>query len=217
MPHPEHRACRIDSVTCAIVTVSDTRTMETDISGALIRERLESQRHKIVSYDILRDEPSEVREHVLLLCEKEACQVVLLTGGTGLAPRDTTYELIMSILEKRLDGFGELFRMLSFRQIGAAAMLSRASAGVCRRALVFSMPGSPEAVRLAMDELIQPHLGHIAWLLRSPLTPFDRRPALWQAANFRAVFVFVWRLRNRIRAMFPRRPRAMAASTIATF
>ncbi|MGB2986122.1 MAG: molybdenum cofactor biosynthesis protein B, partial [Phycisphaerae bacterium] len=132
MREPDDHAKRIDSVTCAVVTVSDTRTPETDKSGALIRERLESAGHRVFSYEILPDEPSQVRSRVLALCGENACQAVLLTGGTGLARRDTTYEAISAILEKELDGFGELFRMLSYEEIGPAAILSRATAGVCR-------------------------------------------------------------------------------------
>lgn len=161
----EHHAGRIDSVACAILTVSDTRTADTDKSGPLIRERLESAGHRVCSYLIIPDEPSQVRDRVIALCSEETCQAILLTGGTGPAPRDTTYEAITSILEKRLDGFGELFRMLSYQQIGAAAMLSRATAGVCRSTLVFSIPGSTKAVRLAMDKLILPQIGHLVWLL----------------------------------------------------
>ena len=161
----EHHAGRIDSVACAVLTVSDTRTADTDKSGPLIRERLESAGHRVCSYQIIPDEPLQVRDRVVALCSEETCQAVLLTGGTGLAPRDTTYEAITSILEKRLDGFGELFRMLSYQQIGAAAMLSRATAGVCRSTLVFSIPGSTGAVRLAMDKLILPQIGHLVWLL----------------------------------------------------
>ncbi len=158
-------AGRVDSVACAVVTVSDTRTPQTDKSGTLVRERLEAAGHRVVSYEIIRDEPSLVGKRVLALSGQEMCQTVLLTGGTGLAPRDSTYEAITSILEKRLEGFGELFRMLSYEEIGAGAMLSRAVAGVCRSTAIFSMPGSTGAVRLAMDKLIVPRIGHLVWLL----------------------------------------------------
>ncbi len=165
MPDAKHMAQRVHSVACAVLTVSDTRTCETDKSGALIRERLTSAGHRVHCYEIMPDEPTQVRDRVLSFCSEEACRAVLLTGGTGLAPRDTTYEAIISILDKRLDGFGELFRMLSYEQVGAAAMLSRATAGVCRSTLVFSMPGASSAVALAMDKLILPELGHLASLL----------------------------------------------------
>lgn len=168
MPDPEHRAKKVDSVACAIITVSDTRTPETDKSGALIRERLQSAGHRALHYEIIPDEPSRVSDHVLAFCRNDACQAVLLSGGTGLAPRDTTYEAVSALFEKRLEGFGELFRMLSYADIGAAAMLSRASAGLCRSTLVFSMPGSTPAVRLAMDKLVIPQLGHLVWLVSHP-------------------------------------------------
>ncbi len=161
----EHRAKRIDSVACAVVTVSDTRTERTDQSGSFIRERLESAGHRVVSYEIVPDDPERVRDRVRVLCENRACRAILLTGGTGLAPRDTTYEAVSSLFEKRLDGFGELFRMLSYEDIGSAAMLSRATAGLRNSTLIFSMPGSTGAVQLAMDKLILPQLGHLASLV----------------------------------------------------
>lgn len=161
----EHRANTIDSVACAVFCVSDTRTPQTDKSGVFIQERLKSAGHKVVSYEIVRDEPDAVASRVRALCDDAACHAVLLTGGTGLAPRDTTYEAIRGLLDKTLDGFGELFRMLSYGEVGSAAMLSRATAGVHQSTMVFSMPGSTAAVRLAMDKLILPEIGHLAWLL----------------------------------------------------
>ncbi len=165
MTEVEHHAKRVESVACAVVTVSDTRTAESDESGAIIRQLLESAGHRVAGYEIIPDEPLRVRDRVLALCGDEECHAIMLTGGTGLAARDTTYEAVTAILDKRLDGFGELFRMLSYEQIGSAAMLSRATAGVCQSTLVFSMPGSTGAVRLAMEKLIVPQLGHIAWVL----------------------------------------------------
>jgi len=156
----------VESVACAIITVSDTRTAETDQSGALIRELLVKAGHRVVGYEIVRDEPHLVSERVRLLCANAGCQVVLLTGGTGIASRDSTYEAVSNLLEKRLDGFGELFRMLSYQEIGAAAMLSRATAGVLNGTAVFSMPGSTAAVRLAMEKLIIPQIGHLGALLK---------------------------------------------------
>jgi molybdenum cofactor biosynthesis protein B len=166
MPPNDHQAQEVPCVDCAIITVSDTRTPDTDTSGTLIRELLMKSGHRVIGYEIVPDEPSRVRERVAALCAGGACQAVILTGGTGLAPRDTTYEAVASLLEKRIDGFGELFRMLSFQEIGAAAMLSRAVAGVCRGTVVFSLPGSTAAVHLAMERFILPQLGHIVWLLK---------------------------------------------------
>ncbi len=168
MAEAQHRARRVESVACAVITVSDSRTAETDTSGALIRERLESAGHRISAFEVIKDEPEQVRLRVLAHCDDPACAAVLLNGGTGLSPRDTTYEAVAALLTKKLDGFGELFRSLSFEEIGSAAMLSRATAGVCRSTIVFSMPGSTDAVRLAMDRLILPELGHLAWLVQQP-------------------------------------------------
>jgi molybdenum cofactor biosynthesis protein B len=162
----DHQKARVDSVACAVLTVSDTRTEATDESGRLIRERLTGAGHRVVRHEIVRDELVQVRSLVEAICAEQAVQAVLLTGGTGIAVRDTTFEAVAPLLEKRLDGFGELFRMLSFRDIGAPALLSRAVAGVRERTVIFVMPGSTAAVRLAMDELILPVLGHTAGLLR---------------------------------------------------
>ena len=165
MASSEHGTNNIANVRCAVITVSDTRTRETDTSGQLIRERLESAGHAVIRHEILPDDPGIVRKLITELCDDRACQAVLLTGGTGLAPRDTTYEAIAALLDKRLDGFGELFRMLSYNEMGAPAMLSRATAGVCGSTLIFSMPGSTGAVRLAMEKLILPELGHLTALV----------------------------------------------------
>jgi molybdenum cofactor biosynthesis protein B len=160
----EHRARGTRQVTCAILTVSDTRTPETDTSGAIARDLLVRAGHRVVTHEILPDEPERVRARVEgWLGDVEA---VVVNGGTGLAPRDTTYEAIVGLLDKRLDGFGELFRMLSYEQIGAAAMLSRAVAGVARGTVVVSMPGSTAAVELAMSKLVLPELGHMVKLAR---------------------------------------------------
>ena len=166
MPPNDHHAQKVTCVDCAIVTVSDTRTPDSDTSGALIRELLTKSGHRVVGHEIVPDEPSQVRERVVALCAGGTCQAVILTGGTGLSPRDTTYEVVVTLLEKRIDGFGELFRMLSFQEIGPAAMLSRAVAGVCRGTVVFSLPGSTGAVRLGMERLILPQLAHMVWLLQ---------------------------------------------------
>lgn len=157
----EHRAASPDSVACAILTVSDTRTPETDSSGALARQLLEAAGHRVVAYRIVRDEPAEIGPAIAAWADDPAVQAILSNGGTGIAGRDTTYDAIAGLLEKRIDGFGELFRMLSYTEIGPAAMLSRAVAGTCRGRLVVAMPGSSNAVRLAMTKLIVPELGHL--------------------------------------------------------
>jgi molybdenum cofactor biosynthesis protein B len=162
----EHRARGARSVACAILTVSDTRTPETDTSGAMTRDLLDQAGHRVVAQAILPDEPERVRAHVLELLSDAGVEAVLVNGGTGIAARDTTYEAIAGLLEKRLDGFGELFRVLSYEQIGAAAMLSRAVAGVALGTVVASMPGSTAAVELAMTKLLIPELGHMVKLAR---------------------------------------------------
>jgi molybdenum cofactor biosynthesis protein B len=159
------------SVRCAVVTISDTRTLENDTGGALLMAELGRGGHEVVDRRILRDEPAAVRAHLAALAERGDVEVVITTGGTGITDRDSTYEAIAGLLEKRLDGFGELFRMLSFHEIGAAAMLSRAVAGTYRRMIVAALPGSPDAVRLALEKLLLPELAHMAWLAR----PKERR------------------------------------------
>jgi molybdopterin adenylyltransferase len=159
--HIEHRAHGPASVACFVLTVSDTRTAETDTSGRAIRELLEQGGHRVSGHAIVRDEPSQVRERVLAQCANGATQVIITTGGTGITSRDGTYEAVHELLEKRLDGFGELFRMLSYEEIGSAAMMSRATAGSTRGKVVFVLPGSENAVRLAMTRLIIPELAHV--------------------------------------------------------
>jgi molybdopterin adenylyltransferase len=159
----QHRDNAPDVVGCAIVTVSDTRTPETDKSGAIIRDRLERAGHNVVGYSIVPDEPAQISMLLDQLCDRADCQAVIFNGGTGISTRDTTYDVIAGRLEKTLVGFGELFRMLSYEEIGAAAMLSRATAGVYRGRLVFSTPGSSNAVALAMDKLIANEIAHLVY------------------------------------------------------
>ena len=142
-----------------VLTVSDTRTVETDESGNTCISLVESAGHVVAGRAILPDDPARVEAH----CRAIAPEVdaILINGGTGIASRDTTYEAVAKILEKRLDGFGELFRMLSFAQVGSKAIASRAIAGVVGKTLIFSMPGSTKAVRLAMERLVCPELGHL--------------------------------------------------------
>lgn len=158
-----HREQARRSVTCAVVTVSDTRTEVTDTSGHAMQELLRAAGHAIGHYGIVKDEPDQIRALLADLARKNQVQAVLFNGGTGISRRDTTYDTLSGMLEKRLDGFGELFRMLSFQEIGAAAMLSRAVAGTYKDLIVFSTPGSSGAVRLAMEKLILPELAHVVW------------------------------------------------------
>ena len=161
MSQAEHKARAPISVRCFIVTVSDTRTEETDTSGRAIAELLDAAGHIVTGRAIVKDEASLVREAVRRQLASPDVQAIIATGGTGITSRDSTYEAISALLEKRLDGFGELFRMLSFEQIGAAAMMSRACAGLAAGHIVVSLPGSEAAVRLAMERLLIPELGHL--------------------------------------------------------
>lgn len=156
---------RQEPIRCAIITISDTRTQANDTSGALIREIVEASGHTVTHYQIVRDEPDELAEAIQAAIARSQCEVLLTNGGTGIARRDTTIEAVEPLLDKHLPGFGELFRMLSYAQIGAGAMLSRATAGVIGRRLIFCMPGSSNAVRLAMETLILPELPHLVWEL----------------------------------------------------
>lgn len=157
----EHRAQAPASVRCVVVTVSDTRTRETDTSGRAIEELLVAAGHTVVGRHLVPDDPLQLRGLLDGLLEAPDVQVVLTTGGTGISSRDGTYEVVSGLLEKRLDGFGELFRMISYQEVGAAAMLSRACAGLARRRIVVAMPGSQAAVRLAMEKLVLPEIGHL--------------------------------------------------------
>jgi len=154
-----HRADAPASVRVFVLTISDTRTDATDTSGAAIVEALTAAGHVVTGKKILRDDPAPVAEAVR--GATVSSDAIITTGGTGITTRDSTFEAISRLLEKRLDGFGELFRMLSYQEIGAAAMLSRACAGTIRKTIVFSLPGSEKAVRLAMTKLIVPELGHV--------------------------------------------------------
>lgn len=156
-----HGAGDSASVGVAILTVSDTRTPETDQSGALVADLCRAAGHTVAERSIVPDDPDRVAAAVEGLLSRDDVEAVLVNGGTGISGRDRTHEAIASLLEKRLDGFGELFRHLSFQQIGPAAMLSRAVAGVAARRPIFSIPGSTAAVRLAMERLILPTLGHL--------------------------------------------------------
>lgn len=167
MGHREHRSRGPAAVACAVLTISDSRDRTTDASGAFIRRALERAGHSVVDSTILKDEPRLIVASLKALAERAEARVVLLTGGTGIGSRDSTFEAVASLLEKRLDGFGEIFRTLSYRSIGSAAMLSRAVAGTYRGMVLFSMPGSEAAVRLAMTRLILPELRHVAGLVES--------------------------------------------------
>ena len=160
----EHRREAVKGVRCAVLTISDTRRAETDVSGRAIVELLEADGHVVAKRQILRDEPKDV--HDAVVAQLAGVDAVITTGGTGITSRDSTYEAVVGLFEKRLDGFGEIFRMLSYDEIGSAAMLSRACAGVARGTIIFLLPGAENAVHLAMTKLILPELGHLVRELR---------------------------------------------------
>jgi molybdopterin adenylyltransferase len=157
----QHRAQAPVSLRCAVITVSDTRTNETDTGGKAVVDYLTAAGHTVVGKEIIPDEPDRMRPLVLSLAERGDVDVVLLTGGTGIGSRDQTFETISGLLTKPLPGYGEIFRWLSFEDVGPAAMLSRATGGLVGRTVVLTMPGSPAAVRLAMEKLIVPEIGHL--------------------------------------------------------
>lgn len=156
----QHRAEGRISVSVAVLTVSDTRSRDDDSSGRLIREHLGFRGHEIVAYEIVPDEEVAIRETLNGWLSDATIQAIIVNGGTGIAGRDVTIPVVKSLIEKEIPGFGEIFRMLSYQEVGAASMLSRATAGVCRDTLIFALPGSANAVRLALEKLIGPELGH---------------------------------------------------------
>jgi molybdenum cofactor biosynthesis protein B len=162
----QHRCESPKSVRCSVVTVSDTRTLETDRGGKLVVELLTTGGHQVVAREIVRDDPREIGPLVRRLADPNATDAVLITGGTGIAARDQTFETISGLLTKTMPGYGELFRMLSYADIGPAAMLSRAVGGVINNVIVLTMPGSVAAVQLAMEKLIVPEVGHLVYEAR---------------------------------------------------
>jgi molybdopterin adenylyltransferase len=161
MSQAEHKARAPQSVRCCVVTVSDTRTEATDASGRAIADLLAAAGHVVLGRTIVKDEPALVRATLERQLAGDGVQAIITTGGTGITSRDNTYEVVSALLQKRLDGFGELFRMLSFEQIGPAAMMSRACAGLVSGRILVSLPGSEAAARLAMERLVIPELGHL--------------------------------------------------------
>lgn len=164
MSSESHKATSPKTVRCFVLTISDTRTEANDTSGDAIVGLLEEGGHAVVGRQIVRDDPGAVRD--VVVAQAPNADVIITTGGTGITSRDSTYEAIAALLEKRLDGFGELFRFLSYDQIGSAAMLTRACAGTIGGTAVFSLPGSEQAVRLGVTKLILPELGHVVRELR---------------------------------------------------
>lgn len=163
IPHPDSQAIALN---CAIITVSDTRTTATDKSGQIIQQLLQDAGHNIAEYTIIKDEPQQIQEWLQKLNTADNIDAIIVNGGTGIAPRDTTYDVISDWLDKTLPGFGEIFRWLSYQEIGSRAIASRAVAGVKNNQLIFSLPGSSNAVKLAMTQLILPELNHLVKQLK---------------------------------------------------
>jgi len=149
------------TVSCAVITLSDTRTLETDVSGKTIVQLLSQSQHRVVFHEVLKDEPERLKMCLNQLLARDDIDAILTNGGTGVSRRDQTIGVVDAVIEHPLPGFGELFRMLSYQQIGSGAMLSRASGGIAKGKLIFAMPGSPAAVELAMTKLILPEIKHL--------------------------------------------------------
>jgi molybdopterin adenylyltransferase len=157
----EHKAKGKRSINCFVVTVSDTREESTDQSGQLIKSLLAGEQHQLAGYRIVKDEPAQIEALLREALAQESVEAIIVNGGTGISPRDGTYEVIAGLLDKRLDGFGEIFRYLSYQDIGSAALMSRAVAGSAHGKVLISLPGSKGAVSLAMEKLILPELRHM--------------------------------------------------------
>jgi molybdopterin adenylyltransferase len=161
MSQDEHKARAPRSVRCFVITVSDTRTEDNDTGGRAVADLLTTAGHDVAGRTIVKDDPELVRGTIERQLAHPDVQAIILTGGTGITSRDSTYEVVTGLLQKRIDGFGELFRRLSYDAIGPAAMMSRACAGLVAGHIVISLPGSESAVRLAMEKLLLPELGHL--------------------------------------------------------
>jgi molybdenum cofactor biosynthesis protein B len=159
--HHDHKDHAPSSIGCMIITCSDTRTQETDTSGQLIHSLLEARGHTVVGYHLVKDDPAQIQLWIARATVNDAVQAIIINGGTGISRRDSTFEAVDEMLEKRLAGFGEIFRLLTYQDIGSPAIMSRATAGVIKGRVLFSTPGSENAVRLAMEKLILPELGHL--------------------------------------------------------
>jgi molybdopterin adenylyltransferase len=160
-PHHEHKSHAPSSIGCVVITCSDTRTTETDTSGYRIMHMLKDAGHSVVAYYLIKDEPAKIKAKIKSAVADKKVQAIIVNGGTGISKRDSTFEAVDAMLEKRLVGFGEIFRYLTYQDIGSPAIMSRATAGIIKGRVLFSIPGSENAVRLAMEKLILPELGHL--------------------------------------------------------
>ena len=161
MGYHEHKTHENKTVGCAVLVTSDSRTEETDESGKLIKQRLLDKGHKVVYYTILKNDAAVLKNKIIELIKQEEVQVIITSGGTGLSHKDVTVDTVQSMLEKQLDGFGELFRQLTYQELGTASIMSRATAGIINGKVIICFPGSLGAVTLAMDKIILPEIGHL--------------------------------------------------------
>lgn len=161
MSYQEHKKKAPQSVNCAVLTISDSRTERDDESGKLIKQKLTENGHRVISYSILKNDKDSIENEIHELVRQKELQVIITSGGTGASHRDITVETISMILEKKLDGFGELFRFLSYQEIGTSSIMSRAVAGVAGGKVILCLPGSSGAANLAMDKIILPEIGHM--------------------------------------------------------
>jgi molybdenum cofactor biosynthesis protein B len=159
--YEDHRAEGPDAVTCGVITVSDTRTTETDTSGKLLQNMLQDCGHQVPFMRIVKDDASQIRDALEAACNDPDVQVVITNGGTGITKRDTTYDVVVGMIEKEMPGFGELFRFVSYQDIGTAAILTRATAGTCRDTIIMTLPGSGNACRTGMEKIILPEISHM--------------------------------------------------------
>ena len=157
------------TVNCTVVTISDTRREETDTSGQRIKELLLEAGHRIAAYTIVPDEPHQIKLYVQRMAESGVCEAAILNGGTGLSARDQTFDIVSQLIDKPIPGFGELFRHLSYQDVGPKAILSRAVAGTSKRVVIYSVPGSTPAVELAVTRIILPTLAHTVAVVRNEL------------------------------------------------
>lgn len=157
----EHKSHAPSSIGCMVITCSDSRTPETDASGRRIMHMLKDTGHAVVAYHLVKDEPSKIKARVKAALTDKKIQAIIINGGTGISKRDSTFEAVDAMLEKRLVGFGEIFRYLTYQDMGSPAIMSRATAGIIKGRVLFSTPGSENAVKLAMEKLILPELGHL--------------------------------------------------------
>jgi len=164
--HHEHKSHAPSSIGCVVITCSDTRTAETDTSGHRIMHMLKDAGHSVVAYHLVKDDPPKIKAKIRAAVTNKKVATIIVNGGTGISKRDSTFEAVDAMLEKRLVGFGEIFRYLTYQDIGSPAIMSRATAGIIKGRVLFSTPGSENAVQLAMEKLILPELGHLIQQLK---------------------------------------------------